>query len=165
MPRHPAPEHAILFVCLGNICRSPTAEAVFRQRAARQGLADRWLIDSAGTGDYQIGEPPDVRAVQHARKRGYDLGARRARQVSADDFERFDWILAMDRSNLSALDALRPSAYQGHLGLLLDFAPELGVRDVPDPYEGGAHGFERVLDLIEPACDGLIAHLSAFPRT
>jgi protein-tyrosine phosphatase len=155
----------VLFVCLGNICRSPTAEAVFRHRAARHGLADRWLIDSAGTGDYQIGEPPDVRAIQHARARGYDLGARRARQVSTDDFERFDWILAMDRSNLFALDALRPSAYRGHLGLLLDFAPELGVRDVPDPYEGGAQGFERVLDLIEPACEGLIARLSALPRT
>ena len=149
----------ILFVCLGNICRSPTAEAVFRQRAARLGVAERWRIDSAGTGDWQVGQPPDARAIRHARARGYDLGTRRARQISVGDFARFDWILAMDRSNLRALEELRPESFAGHIGLLLDFVPELGVRDVPDPYRGGALGFEHVLDLIEPACDGLVAHL------
>ena len=157
-------KQAILFVCLGNICRSPTAEGVFRARAARAGLADRLEIDSAGTGDWHVGQPPDRRAIAAAATRGYDLASLRARQVAADDFHRFDWILAMDRANLRELAALRPRAYAGHVGLFLDVAPELDVREVPDPYYGGADGFERVLDLIETASDALIERVTAGSR-
>ena len=151
--------HRILFVCLGNICRSPTAEVVFRTRVARAGLASRVAVASAGTGNWHVGMPPDRRAVAHAAKRGYDLGSVRARQVSREDFERFEWILAMDRGNLRELRALRPPTYRGQLGLFLDFAPHIGLQDVPDPYYGGTLHFERVLDLIEQASDALVAHL------
>ena len=144
---------------LGNICRSPTAEVVFRTRVARAGLASRVAVASAGTGNWHVGMPPDRRAVAHAAKRGYDLGSVRARQVSREDFERFEWILAMDRGNLRELRALRPPTYRGQLGLFLDFAPHLGLQDVPDPYYGGTLHFERVLDLIEQASDALVAHL------
>jgi protein-tyrosine phosphatase len=157
-------KQSILFVCLGNICRSPTAEGVFRARAARAGLADRLEIDSAGTGDWHVGQPPDRRAIAAAAIRGYDLASLRARQVAADDFHRFDWILAMDRANLRELAALQPRAFAGHLGLFLDVAPGLDVREVPDPYYGGADGFERVLDLIETASDALIERVSAASR-
>jgi protein-tyrosine phosphatase len=149
----------VLFVCTGNICRSPTAEVVFRTRAERAGLANRLMVASAGTGDWHAGMPPDRRAQAHAAKRGYDLSSLRARQVAVSDFDLFDWVLAMDKSNLRDLKALRPAAYQGTLGLFLDFAPQLGLRDVPDPYYGGASHFERVLDLIEQASDALLAHL------
>ena len=157
-------KQSILFVCLGNICRSPTAEGVFRARAARAGLADRLEIDSAGTGDWHVGHPPDRRAIAAAATRGYDLASLRARQVAVEDFHRFDWILAMDRANLRELGALRPRAFAGHLGLFLDVAPELDVREVPDPYYGGADGFERELDLIETASDALIERVSAGSR-
>jgi len=150
----------VLFVCLGNICRSPTAEAVFRRRAALAGLERRLRIASAGTGDWHVGSRPDKRASTHARKRGYDLSSIRAQQVTRDHFARYEWILAMDRSNLRALESLRPAEWPGRLGLLLDFAPHLGVRDVPDPYYGGAQGFERVLDLIEQASDALLAQIA-----
>ncbi len=156
-----APRTGILFVCLGNICRSPTAEVVFRAAAASAGLAPRLTIDSAGTGEWHVGNPPDYRAIAHAGRRGYDLKPLRARQVSAADFARFDYILAMDRANLRDLAALRPPGYGGHLGLFLDFAPDLRLRDVPDPYDGGAHGFERVLDLVEAASAALVRHLQA----
>ena len=116
----------VLFVCLGNICRSPTAEVVFRAAAARAGLAHRIEIDSAGTGDWHVGNPPDYRATAHAARRGYDLRALRGRQVCADDFRRYDWILAMDQSVLEELEALRPPDFAGHLGLFLDLAPALG---------------------------------------
>ena len=155
---------SILFVCLGNICRSPTAEGVFRARAARAGIAGRVDVDSAGTGDWHVGHPPDARAVAAAARRGYDLAGLRARQVATGDFHRFGWILAMDRANLRDLSALRPRAFTGHLGLFLDVAPELGVREVPDPYYGGADGFEQVLDLIETASDALIARVVATLR-
>jgi len=153
--------HRILFVCLGNICRSPTAEVVLRTRAARAGVASRVAVASAGTGNWHAGMPPDRRAVAHAAKRGYDLSSVRARQVTREDFVRFDWILAMDRGNLRELKPLRPPEARGHLGLFLDFAPHLGLQDVPDPYYGGATHFERVLDLIEQASDSLVAHLFA----
>jgi protein-tyrosine phosphatase len=147
---------SVLFVCMGNICRSPTAEAVFRERAARAGLDRHIHIDSAGTGSWHVGEPPDRRAIEFAARRGYDLSALRARQVSREDFTCFHWILAMDNQNLRELRLLRPPQFGGHLGLVLDFAPTLGVREVPDPYYGGLEGFERVLDLLEHASEKLL---------
>jgi protein-tyrosine phosphatase len=151
----------VLFVCMGNICRSPTAEGVFREHARRAGLLDDILIESAGVGDWHVGQPPDRRAILHARRRGYDLEALRARQVQRDDFTRFDWILAMDLRNLRELRAMQPPDYAGYLGLLLDFAPELGVREVPDPYFGAPEGFETVLELSERACVALLTHVQA----
>jgi protein-tyrosine phosphatase len=153
------PATSVLFVCMGNICRSPTAEAVFRAALAQLGLEAQYRADSAGIGDWHVGSPPDRRAIQAANRRGYDLTALRARQVEVADFVRFGWILAMDHANLRELEALRPHEYAGHLGLFLDFAPELGVRDVPDPYYGGPEGFERVLDLVETASAALIERL------
>ena len=150
----------VLFVCLGNICRSPTAEVVFRTAVRRAGFADRVEVDSAGTGDWHIGNPPDARAVAHAARRGYDLTPLRARQVSADDFEAFDWILAMDSSVLAALEEMRPPTFAGHLGLFLDVAPASYTREVPDPYATGPEGFEHALDLIEDASRALVAKLA-----
>jgi protein-tyrosine phosphatase len=149
----------VLFVCMGNICRSPTAESVFREHAQRAGLLDGLSIASAGIGDWHVGQAPDNRAIIHARRRGYDLAGLRARQVTREDFARFDFILAMDLRNLHDLKALCPPDYKGCLGLFLDFAPHLGLREVPDPYHGGAEGFETVLELTERACQGLLAHL------
>lgn len=149
----------VLFVCMGNICRSPTAEIVFRDRAKRAGLLDQLSIDSAGIGDWHVGQPPDDRAIVHARRRGYDLSELRARQVTRDDFARFRWILAMDRRNLRALEVLKPDSYEGHLCLFLDLAPHLGVREVPDPYFGAADGFETVLELTERASEALLERI------
>lgn len=145
----------ILFVCLGNICRSPTAEAVFRAIAARE-LADLELaIDSAGTAAYHIGEPPDRRTREAAARRGYDLSDLRARMVEPEDFERFDLILAMDRQNLRTLEQRAPVLVRQRIRLFLEYAPEAGETEVPDPYYGGGNGFEHVLDLIEAASRGL----------
>ena len=155
------PDAHVLFVCMGNICRSPTAEGVFRTAVARAGLAARIRVDSAGTGDWHVGRPPDSRAIAAARDRGYDLTDLRARQVRRSDFVECDWILAMDRTNLAALEALRPPAYGGHLGLFLDLAPQLGVAEVPDPYYGGPPDFVRMLDLVERASEALILELRA----
>lgn len=148
----------ILFVCLGNICRSPTAEGVFRQRVRAAGLEERIHIDSAGTGDWHVGKAPDVRTRQAARLRGYDLDALRARQVCREDFSRFDLILAMDRSNLRDLQAMRQGNSQAELDLYLR-RYALEVDEVPDPYYGGEEGFERVLDLLERASDELLAEI------
>jgi len=150
----------VLFVCLGNICRSPTAEVVFRDIAARAGLAGRLVVDSAGTGEWHVGNPPDYRAIEHAARRGYALEHLRARQVTGDDFRRFDYILAMDRNNLAALAALRPAQFPGHLGLFLDLAPHLRVHDVPDPYDEDAAAFEHMLDLIEDASCAFVRTLA-----
>ena len=150
---------SVLFVCLGNICRSPTAEGVFRVALDRAGLAGRVRTASAGLGRWSVGSPPDRRAIQAASRRGYDLTALRGRQVEPEDFARFGWILCMDESNLLALTEMKPPEFGGHLGLLLDFAPELGVREVPDPYYGAPAGFDRVLDLIEASTAGLVTHL------
>lgn len=146
----------ILFVCTANICRSPTAEGVFRAHAARAGILSRLHIDSAGTHDYYPGSPPDWRAMQAAFKRGYDIAPLRARHFDAADFLRFDRIYVMDRMNLGALDKRRPHDHRGELALFLDLVPELGVREVPDPYFGGPEGFERVLDLAEHASAALV---------
>jgi protein-tyrosine phosphatase len=149
----------ILFVCLGNICRSPTAEAVLREIAAREAPDLRLEMDSAGTAGYHVGEPPDPRTRQAAARRGYDLSALRARVVEPEDFEHFDLILAMDRENLSVLRRRAPGTAQQRLRLLLEFASQGAPEDVPDPYYGGPNGFEEVLDLVEDAVRGLLAHL------
>lgn len=153
----------ILFFCMGNICRSPTAEGVMRARLAAAGLDVE--VDSAGTHGYHVGDPPDERSQAHALRRGYDLGALRARKLEAADFERFDLVLAMDEDNLAQAARLCPPARRERLKLLMDYAPDAGSRIVPDPYYGGADGFERVLDLVEAACDALIASLSSAPQT
>lgn len=150
----------ILFVCMGNICRSPTAEGVTRVLAERMGLADAFEFDSAGTHGYHIGEPPDARTRKAAAQRGYDLTALKARQVNGYDFVRFDRILAMDRDNLALLRQACPVDHQDKLALFLEFGAAAGTDEVPDPYYGGPEGFERVLDLIETAAAGLLARLS-----
>ncbi|MCX7896577.1 MAG: low molecular weight phosphotyrosine protein phosphatase [Rhodocyclaceae bacterium] len=145
----------ILFVCMGNICRSPTAEGVARAMAQKWGLDQCYEFDSAGTHGYHVGSPPDRRAQWAAAKRGYDLSGLRARQVEIADFHRFDRILAMDYENLSQLTHLCPPQERGKLGLLLHYA-KTGLEEVPDPYYGGPEGFEYVLDLIEQAIAGLL---------
>jgi protein-tyrosine phosphatase len=150
---------SVLFVCLGNICRSPTAEVVLRSLAALENSDLELEIDSAGTADYHIGAPPDARSQRAALKRGIDISGLRARQVSADDFERFDLILAMDRENLRALQAVKPSRARTSPKLFLDYAPQLQLREVPDPYYGDAAAFEEVLDLTTTASRGLLAAL------
>ncbi len=147
----------ILFFCMGNICRSPTAEGVMRAKLAAAGLDAE--VDSAGTHGYHVGDPPDERSQAHARRRGYDLSLLRARQLVAEDFERFDLVLAMDEANLAHARSLCPPQRRGCLQLLMDYAPHAGSPHVPDPYYGGAAGFDRVLDLVEAACDGLVASL------
>jgi protein-tyrosine phosphatase len=150
----------VLFVCLGNICRSPTAEGVFTQYVKEAGLEDRIIADSAGTGDYHIGEPPDERAIETAARRGYDLTKLRARQVHRDDFAKFDYILAMDTDNLRALKRFCPPQHGRKVKLFTEFC-SLGVCVVPDPYGGGPDAFERVLDLVEDAARGFLEHLRA----
>ncbi len=149
----------VLFVCLGNICRSPTADGVMRQQLVAAGLQAQVEVDSAGTGDWHIGRAPDSRSQAAAQQRGYDLSALRARQVAPADFAEFDYILAMDKSNLADLQGLKPAGYRGHLGLLLDFAEHSQRREVPDPYYGEGAGFEQVLDLVEDAVTGLLADI------
>jgi protein-tyrosine phosphatase len=143
----------VLFVCTGNICRSPTAEGVLKELARKENL--QLHVESRGTHDYHVGEPPDERAQPHAKGRGYDLSALRARRVSSQDFTDFDLILAMDRGHLKILERMCPPAHRAKVRL---FVPG---RDVPDPYYGGAQDFERVLDLVEAACRGLLAGIKA----
>lgn len=147
---------SVLFVCLGNICRSPTAEAVFKQKAADAGL--KLVIDSAGTHGYHIGKAPDKRSQAAGVARGYSFKGLKCRRVDESDFEKFDYILAMDDSNLSNLRGMSPSQYQDKIKLFLDYA-SVEDKEVPDPYYGGKRGFELVLDLIEEASDGLITHI------
>ncbi len=146
-------------MCMGNICRSPTAEAVFRQKIEAAGLSDKVLIDSAGTHDYHIGHSPDERAIRAARSRGYDMSGIRARQVDRGDFLKFDYILAMDRQNLAMLQRIAGPELQGKARLFMEFSDEFQEKEVPDPYYGGAQGFERVLDRIESAANGLIEEI------
>ncbi len=149
----------VLFVCLGNICRSPTAEGVFRAVVEREQACFITTIDSAGTADYHVGDPPDARTRAAARERGYDLSDLRARAVQPEDFHEFDFILAMDRANLATLQGMAPSGHRARLALLLDYAPQAGSVEVPDPYYGQRADFERVLDLVEQGAAGLLAHL------
>ncbi len=146
---------SVLFVCMGNICRSPSAEGVFRAAIRKLKMADRFVIDSAGTHDYHTGEPPDARAIDHAERRGYDISQLRARPVTAEDFDKFDFILAMDHVNLRHLQSICPARCQHKLELLLDYGREHAGHEVPDPYSGGAREFERALTMIEDGCKGL----------
>jgi protein-tyrosine phosphatase len=149
----------VLFVCLGNICRSPTAEAVFRELARREAGGLAIEVDSAGTHGYHTGSAPDERAVAAARRRGIDMTALRARVVEKADFERFDLVLAMDEPVYDRLRRMAPRTRAGRVRLFLDYAPQLRRREVPDPYYGGEAGFEEVLDLVEAAARGLLAAL------
>lgn len=149
----------ILFVCLGNICRSPTAEGVLRHLAAARGVAAHFEIDSAGTGDWHIGAPPDQRAQHAADRRGIDLSGLRARQTTAADSAAFDYLIAMDGDNYADLQHLAGAAHQHKVHLLLAFSARADRDDVPDPYYGGEQGFDLMLDLIERACDDLLDHL------
>lgn len=148
---------SVLFICLGNICRSPLAEGVFRKLAAREGIAVE--IDSAGTGDWHLGHPPDARAQAVAVRNGVDIAHLRARQVEPEDFRRFTHIVAMDASNLANLEALRPPEGNATLARLMDYAAEEGVVDVPDPYYGGPEGFNETYRLVEAGARGLLRHI------
>lgn len=149
----------VLFVCMGNICRSPTAEAVFRHFVIDAGLNQHILADSAGTHGYHIGCPPDARSQRHAAKRGYELGALRARQIERADFARFDYLLAMDEDNLLLLAQDCPAEHVAKLALFMRYGMGGEAISVPDPYYGGARGFERVLDMVEEAAQGLLRHI------
>ena len=150
---------SVLFVCLGNLCRSPMAEGVFRKMVADANLADRIDIDSAGTHAYHVGEPPDKRARAAARQRGIDISGLRGRQASAHDFVRFDYVLAMDHENYAHLKALAPPAHAHKLRMFLEYATRCQERAVPDPYFGAVNGFDRVLDMIEDAAAGLLGEI------
>lgn len=150
----------VLFVCLGNICRSPLAEGIFRHLVREAGLEDRFTIDSAGTSSYHIGDPPDSRTAEVARRRGVDLTSR-GRQLAPADLTRFDWVLAMDGSNLEKVERMAARAHgTARVRLLRAFDPEAaGELEVPDPYYGGPEGFENVHDMVERACRGLLARI------
>ncbi|MGE0371406.1 MAG: low molecular weight protein-tyrosine-phosphatase [Gammaproteobacteria bacterium] len=151
----------VLFVCMGNICRSPTAQGVFADLLQRERLTHVIHVDSAGTHAYHTGSAPDPRAQAAAKRRGIDLGPQAARQVRDDDFEEFDYILAMDRENLALLQEMCPAQFSHKVRLLLEYAPHLGIEEVPDPYYGGGTGFDRVLDMVLAAADGLLRDIRA----
>ncbi len=152
---------SILFVCMGNICRSPTAEAVFHHQVQAAGLQHLIATDSVGTHDYHIGSPPDERSQAAARLRGYDMSRLRGRQVAVADFATFDFILAMDNYNLSLLQKKCPAEHLHKLGLFMEHSESFSEREVPDPYYGGDQGFNQVLDMVEDAAQGLLRKLSA----
>ncbi|MEE9492498.1 MAG: low molecular weight protein-tyrosine-phosphatase [Gammaproteobacteria bacterium] len=151
----------VLFVCMGNICRSPTGQGVFESLVRKQGLEDVIEIDSAGTHAFHVGEPPDSRATSTARLRNIDLSTQRARKVNDRDYEVYDYILAMDNSNLEDLRIRCPEEHQLKLYRLLDFSRKAEISEVPDPYYGGSKGFERVLDLVEDGAEGLLKHIQS----
>ena len=155
----PEAELHILFFCMGNICRSPTAHGVFRQRLAQAGLLHRVRVDSAGTHNYHPGKPPDARSQQCAAQRGYDLSDLRARQLTDEDFERAHLLLGMDWDNMALAEAQCPAPHRKKLRRLTEFCQRHDATVVPDPYYGGNEGFEQVLDLVEDACDGLLRHV------
>ncbi len=146
----------ILFVCLGNICRSPLAEGVFLGEVVRRGLGDRFVVDSCGTAAYHVGEAPDPRSCQVAAQYGLDITHQRARQLASADFARFDWIVAMDRANARAIEQARPNGARARVARFMDFVPDSTSQDVPDPYYGGPEGFERVYDLLRRGADRLL---------
>lgn len=150
---------SVLFVCLGNICRSPTAHAVFRQLVRDAGLEQKIAIDSAGTSNYHPGKPADPRTIETAKNRGLDMTDLRARQVNMADFIEHDYILVMDDSNYANMMDIAPRDLQGKVKFFLDFAPELGIKHVPDPYFGGPQGFEDVFDMVEVASANLLAEI------
>jgi len=150
---------AVLFVCMGNICRSPTAHGVFRHKVTKLGLANALRVDSAGTHNFHPDSPPDARSQAHAARRGYDLSDLRARQIQADDFGAFDLILVMDWDNLALVQLECPPEHQYKVRRFTEFCLQHDSPVVPDPYYGGTDGFEQVLDLVEDASDGLIRHL------
>ena len=152
---------SVLFVCLGNICRSPTAHGVFQGMVNSAGFGDSINVDSAGTGDWHIGHSPDQRTAQVSATKGYDLSELRARLVTSDDFAQFDYVIAMDKANLNDLNAMKPAGYSGYLGLFLDFSAQSKHSEVPDPYYGGEDGFELVFNLVEEASQGLLQHIQA----
>jgi len=165
LPKNPI---RVLFVCMGNICRSPIAEAVFRRRLEEEGLADRVTVDSAGTHGYHIGAQPDLRAQAAAGRRHYDISGLRARRVTPEDFDAFDYVLAMDQENLAHLRDLSPPSQRHKPRLFLEFASNAHLREVPDPYYGAEEGFELVLDLAEDAARGLLLEVRqrlASPRS
>jgi protein-tyrosine phosphatase len=149
----------IVFVCTGNICRSPTAHAVLRQRIADCGLGLQMAVDSAGLEAWHAGDPPDARSIRHARRRGFEMSDLRARHFRRDDVERADWVLVMDDGHLLRATRMCPAQHTHKLHLLTDFCHVHDANEVPDPYYGQAQDFEHVLDLIEDACEGLLAHL------
>ncbi|CAK0739783.1 putative low molecular weight protein-tyrosine-phosphatase slr0328 [Gammaproteobacteria bacterium] len=151
----------ILFVCMGNICRSPTAQGVFARLIQEHNLGHRFEIDSAGTHAYHVGEPPDRRSQEAAARRGVDLNALRARHVAPKDFEHYHYLLAMDRDNYHTLRQAAPPKYLHKVRLFLEFAPHLPIDEVPDPYYGGPDGFEQVLDIVDAAARGLLTELQA----
>lgn len=151
----------VLFVCMGNICRSPLAHGLFEHRVEEAGLSKAISIDSAGTHAYHVGNSPDPRSQQTAKRHGIDLSAQRARQVKESDFEQFDYVIAMDRDNHAILSAQCPDEYRHKLKLFLEFAPQLSETEVPDPYYGGDSGFEHVYQLIDAAADGLMADIES----
>jgi protein-tyrosine phosphatase len=151
--------YRVLFVCMGNICRSPTAHGVFEAMVKKAGLADRVQVDSAGTHSYHVGAPPDARSQEHAIKRGYDLSTQSARQLEREDFEDFDAVLVMDWDNLALAQERCPPGLQHKVRRLAEFFQRHDSPVVPDPYQGGAQGFEHVLDLVEDGCAGLLHHV------
>lgn len=149
----------VLFVCMGNICRSPTAWGIFKQKVSQAGLSDKIEVDSAGTEDYHVGQGADPRAVRCAAEAGYDISMHRARQVTRSDFETFDYILAMDRTNLAALRAMAPEAYRNKPQLFMRYASDCDIDVIADPYYGKEDGFRRVIALCENASEGLLRHI------
>lgn len=149
----------VLFVCLGNICRSPTAHGVFEQYVEKAGLSDKILVDSCGTGQWHIGQPPDDRTQKAALERGYDLSHLRARRLQQDDFQRFDYILPMDQRNLEDVLAMKPEDFKGKVQLMLEYGEDNQVKEVPDPYYGEHDGFEYVLDLLEKSSANLLKEI------
>lgn len=150
---------SVMFVCMGNICRSPTAHGVFRQLVERAGLSDRIRVASSGTHGYHVGHPPDARAAQAAKRRGVDISDLRAQQIEHDDFERYDYVLVMDQANYERVWEACPELLKHKIRLFMEYAPHCKTREVPDPYYGAGNGFERVLDLVEDASQGLLRSL------
>lgn len=149
--------HRLLFVCMGNICRSPTAKGIFDRSLAEARIA--FESESAGTHDYHIGHPPDRRAVEAARRAGVDIGSDTARQFARDDFHRFDRIFAMDRANLEQIVAIRPDDATARVQLVMELVPDYGMEEVPDPYYGGRTGFVQVIDMLDAAAEALVREL------